>query len=92
MLALACSPAKTAIGGVNPLLSPLAPFLSATLPLRQVQAVILKLFHLKNEAPTGAGGRADLCEGSIPRKAFSDELAASDITSLLTAAHWRPHM
>jgi hypothetical protein len=41
----------------------------------------LEAFHLKKEAPTGAGGRADLREGSIPRKAFSDELAASDITS-----------
>jgi hypothetical protein len=41
----------------------------------------LKLFHLNNEAPTGAGGRTDLHEGSIPRKAFSDELAASYITS-----------
>jgi hypothetical protein len=42
---------------------------------------LLKLFHLKNDAPTGAGGRADLRETSIPRKAFSGKLAASDITS-----------
>jgi hypothetical protein len=41
----------------------------------------LKLFHLNNEALTGTGGRTDLHEGSIPRKAFSYELAASDITS-----------
>ncbi len=38
-------------------------------------------FYLNNEAPTGAGGRTVLHEGSIPRKAFNDELAASDITS-----------
>jgi hypothetical protein len=38
-------------------------------------------FHLKNEALTGAGARADLVETYLPRKAFSDELAASDITS-----------
>ncbi len=67
------SPAKTAIGGVNPLLSLLAPLLSASWLSRQV--------HLNNEAPTGTGGRTDLHEGSILRKAFSDELAASDITS-----------
>ncbi len=51
-----------------------------------------KLFHLKNVTPTDAGGWADLLEGSIPRKAFSDELAASPIISLLTAAHRRPFM
>jgi hypothetical protein len=64
MSALACSPAKTAIGDVNPPLNPLAPLLSASWPSCQVQ---LKLFNLNNEAH----------EGSIPRKAFSDELAAS---------------
>jgi hypothetical protein len=40
MTALACSPAKTAIGDVNPLLSPLAPLLSASWPSHQVLAVI----------------------------------------------------
>jgi hypothetical protein len=54
-------------------LSPLALLLSASWLSRQV--------HLNNEAPIGDGGRTDLHEGSIPRKAFSDELAASDITS-----------
>jgi hypothetical protein len=38
-------------------------------------------FYLKNAAPTGAGALADLHETSVLRKAFSDELAASDITS-----------
>jgi hypothetical protein len=37
-------------------------------------------FHLKNEAPTGAGTHADLHKRSVPRTALSDELAASDIT------------
>jgi hypothetical protein len=41
----------------------------------------LGVFHRKNEVPTGAGARADLRERSVPHKAFSDELAASDITS-----------
>jgi hypothetical protein len=41
----------------------------------------LGAFHLKNEAPTGTGGRADLRKGSVLREAFSDELAASDIKS-----------
>ncbi len=36
--------------------------------------------HLKNEAPTGAGDRADFRVGSVPCKAFSVDLAASDIT------------
>jgi hypothetical protein len=40
----------------------------------------LGVFHLKNEAPTGAGARTDLRERSVPHKAFSDELAASIIT------------
>jgi hypothetical protein len=40
----------------------------------------LELFHLKNKAPIGAGFRIDLCERSVLRKAFSDDLAASDIT------------
>jgi hypothetical protein len=81
MSALAHSPAKTAIGSVNPLLSPLAPLLSAPWPSNQVQAIIYELVHRKTEALTGAGARADLRERSVPRKAFSDELTASDITS-----------
>jgi hypothetical protein len=81
MSALARSPAKTAISGVNPPLSPLTPLLSTLWLSRQVQAVIWELFHLKNVALTGAGGRADHCEGSVPCKAFSDELAAHDKTS-----------
>jgi hypothetical protein len=40
MSALASLLAKTAIGGVNPPLSPLALLLSATWPSSQVQAVI----------------------------------------------------
>jgi hypothetical protein len=40
----------------------------------------LGAFYLKNEAPTFAGALADLHETSVLRKAFSDELAASDIT------------
>jgi hypothetical protein len=75
---------------VNPPLRLLALLLSATWPSSQVQAQ--KFFYLKNETLTGAGGQADLLEGSIPRKAFSDELAASHITSLLMAAHRCPHM
>jgi hypothetical protein len=47
----------------------------------QVEAIIYEIFYLKNKAPTGAGGRADLRGRSVPCKAFSDELAASDITS-----------
>ncbi len=86
MLPLARAPAKTVIGGINLLLSPLTPLLSAPWPSRQVQAIIKELFHLKYEAPTGAGGRADLREGSVPCKAFSDELATSDITSY---SSWR---
>jgi hypothetical protein len=90
MSALAHSLAKTTISGVNPLLSPLALLLSAPCPSCQIQAFILELFHLKNEAPTGTGGRAELHEMSVPRKAFSDKLAASDTTWELTAAHRRP--
>jgi hypothetical protein len=78
--------AKMAISGVNPLLSLLASLLSTPWPSRQVQAIISELFHLKNKAPTAAGARADLCESSIPCKALSDELAASDIIELLTVA------
>jgi hypothetical protein len=40
MLALARSPAKNVICGVNPLLSPLTPLLFAPWPSRQVQVVI----------------------------------------------------
>jgi hypothetical protein len=80
-MALTRSPPKTAIGGLNPPLSPLGSLLSAAWPLRQVQAVIQNLFRLDNEAPTGAGAWADLHETSVPRKALRDELAASDITS-----------
>ncbi len=79
MSVLARSPAKTSISSVNPPLNPLAPLLSAPRPLRQVQAIIEELFHHKNEAATGARGRADLRERSVSRKAFSDELAASEI-------------
>jgi hypothetical protein len=64
-------PAKTAIGGVNPLLCPLASLLSAPWPSRQVQAVISELFHLKNETPTGTGARADLRKRSVPRRLTS---------------------
>ncbi len=60
MSLLARSLAKTAIGSVNPPLNPLAPLFSAPWPSHQVQAVIEELFHLKNEAPTGTGGWADL--------------------------------
>ncbi len=81
MSMLARSPAKTSIGSVNPPLSPLAPLLSAPWPSRQDQAIIEELFHHKNEAATGARGRADLRERSVSCKAFSDELAASDKTS-----------
>jgi hypothetical protein len=80
MSALTHWPAKTAIGGVNLTLSLLALLLSGPWPSCQIQAIIKKLFHLKNLAPIGAGARADL-ETSVPRKAFSDELVASDITS-----------
>jgi hypothetical protein len=45
----------------------------------------------KNDAPTGAGARADLGKKSASRKAFSNELAASDTTCKLTAAHCGPH-
>jgi hypothetical protein len=61
-------------------------------PSSQVQAIIQKLFHLKNEAPTGAGGRADLRETSVLCKAFWGKVAASDTTWTLTAAHCRPHI
>jgi hypothetical protein len=40
MLPLARSLAKTNIGSINPLLSPLAPLLSAPWPSNQVQAII----------------------------------------------------
>ncbi len=77
--ALTCSLAKTAIGSENPPLSPLASLFSAPWLSHQGQAIIQELFHLKIEAPTGAGVCADLRERSVPRKALSDELAASDI-------------
>jgi hypothetical protein len=73
--------AKTAVSDVNnPLLSPLASLRSTPWLSRQVQAVIYELFHLKNEAPTGTGACTDLSKRSVPCKALSDELAASDIT------------
>jgi hypothetical protein len=81
MTALAHSPAKTAIGGVNLPLSPLAPLFSIPWLSRQVQAIIYEIFYLKNKAPTGAGGQADFHGRSVLCKAFNDELAASDITS-----------
>jgi hypothetical protein len=39
----------------------------------------LGAFHIKNKAPTGAGVCADLRRRSVPRKALSDELVASDV-------------
>jgi hypothetical protein len=83
---------KTAIGSANPPLIPLASLLSAPWPSRKVQAVIWKLFHLMDEAPTGAGARTDLHKRSVPHHAFSDELATSDIISYLMAAHCCPNM
>jgi hypothetical protein len=80
------------IGGVNPPLSLLALLLSATWPSHQFQAVMEKLFHFNNEAPTGAGARADFRKRSVLHKAFSDELAASNTTYKLTAAHCRPNI
>jgi hypothetical protein len=56
-------------------------------PGRQLEA-----FHLKNEAPTGARGRADLRETSVLRKAFSGKLAASNTTWTLMVTHRRPHI
>jgi hypothetical protein len=38
--------AKTAVGGINPQLSPLASLLSAPWPSHQVQAVIQELFFI----------------------------------------------
>jgi hypothetical protein len=61
---------KNAIGGVNSPLIPLESLLSASWPSHLVQAVISEIFHLKDNAPTGAGAREDLCERSVPRKAF----------------------
>ncbi len=86
---LACSPSKTAMGGKNLPLSPFTSLLSAPWLSHQVQAVIWELFYLKNEAPSGAGARADLCKRSVPHKALSDELAASHIAQKLTVAHRR---
>jgi hypothetical protein len=73
--------AKTAVRGVNQPLSPLASLLSTPWLSRQVQAVILELFHLENEAPTGARACPNLRKRSVPHKALSDELAVSNITS-----------
>jgi hypothetical protein len=61
---------KNAIGSVNSPLIPLESLLSASWPSHQVQVVISELFHLKDDAPTGAGGREDLCERFVSRKAF----------------------
>jgi hypothetical protein len=84
--------AKTAICGVNTLLSPLALLFSTPWPSHQAQAVISELFHLKDNSPTGVGARAGLHKRSVPRKALSDELAANDIAQKVMAAHHRPHM
>ncbi len=64
-------PAKTAVGGVNLPLSPLASLLSTPWPPRQVQAVILELFHPKNGAPTGAGGPAQIFVKGLSRAKLS---------------------
>jgi hypothetical protein len=69
------------IGSENPPLSLLASLLSASWPSHHVQAVILKLFHLKDETPTATGARSDLRKRSVLCKSLSGELAASDITS-----------
>ncbi len=80
MSAFARLPAKTTIGGVNLPLSPLTPLLSAPWPQCQFQAVIKELFYSKNQGSNWRWGPADLHERSVPHKAFSDDLAARDIT------------
>ncbi len=67
MVALTRSLSKTAIGGINLPLIPLALLLSAPWLVMSGLGHHLGALHLNNEAPTGTGARIDLRERSVPR-------------------------